>query len=57
MVRKQETEIVDNLDDSDEVVPVKYEITSYGADFPVDALVKRLRNGSIFMPAFQRGFI
>ena len=57
MVRKQETEIVDNLDDSDEVVPVKYEITSYGADFPVDGLVKRLRNGNIFMPAFQRGFV
>ena len=57
MVRTQETEIVDNLDDSDEVVPVKYEITSYGADFPVDGLVKRLRNGSIFMPAFQRGFV
>ena len=57
MARKQKTEIVDNLDDSDEVVPVKYEITSYGADFPVDGLVKRLQNGSIFMPLFQRGFI
>ncbi|MBM3235831.1 DUF262 domain-containing protein [Candidatus Poribacteria bacterium] len=57
MARKQETEILDNSDDADEVVPVKYEITSYGADFLVDGLVRRLKDGSIFMPLFQRGFV
>jgi len=57
MAIQQETEILDDLDDSDEVAPAKYEITSYGADFPVDGLVKRLQNGSIFMPLFQCGFV
>ena len=57
MLGNLETEIEDNFDDSDEVVPVKYEITSYGADFLVDGLVRRLRDGSIFIPPFQRGFV
>lgn len=51
---------VDNskvADDSDEVVPFVYTITSYGADYPVDALIKRLNNGSILIPEFQRGYV
>jgi len=34
-----------------------YSITSYGADYPVDALVKRMRNGDIFVPKFQRKYV
>ncbi len=34
-----------------------YSITSYGADYPVDALVKRMRNKDIFVPKFQRKYI
>ena len=41
----------------EETFPFKYSITSYGADYPVDGLVKRIREGSIFVPPFQRGFV
>jgi hypothetical protein len=44
-------------EDAEEVIPFKYSITSYGADFPVDGLVKRLANGSIVIPSFQRAYV
>ena len=44
-------------DDSEEILPFNYSITSYGADYPIDSLVKRINNGSIFVPDFQRGYI
>ncbi len=34
-----------------------YSITSYGADYPVDGLVKRIDAGDIVVPEFQRQFI
>jgi hypothetical protein len=40
-----------------EIEPHRYAISSYGADYPVDGLVKRLREGSIYVPSFQRGFV
>jgi len=43
--------------DETEVVTFKYSITSYGADYPVDSLVKRLREESIFVPKFQREYV
>jgi len=45
------------IEDPDEVVPFVYTITSYGADYPVDALVKRLNKGNILIPDFQRGYV
>lgn len=36
---------------------IKYAITSYGADYPVDSLVKRIDDGSLVVPAFQRNFV
>lgn len=36
---------------------LRYQITSYGADYPVDGLVKRLRAGDIDLPRFQRDFV
>jgi hypothetical protein len=41
----------------DEVIPLKYSITSYGADYTVDGLVKRISNGDIYVPPFQRRFV
>jgi hypothetical protein len=41
----------------DEIIPYKYSITSYGADYTVDGLVKRIRNGDIYIPPFQRRFV
>jgi len=41
----------------DEQVPVRYDITSFGADFIVDGLVKRLRESDVYIPPFQRNFV
>lgn len=50
-----EEPIEDDL--GEEILPWRYSLTSYGADYPVDGLVKRLREDSIYIPTFQRGFI
>ena len=51
----EETQIFD--DSIDEVVPYKYSITSYGADYPVDSLISRLEKDVVFVPHFQRSFV
>ena len=40
-----------------EEVPVRYEITSYGADFDVSGLIRRFSEQSIEIPPFQRSFV
>lgn len=52
-----EQEIDENLDEADEVVPFRYSITSYGADHPVDGLIRRMSSGDIIVPTFQRGYV
>lgn len=44
-------------DERSEVIPFKYSITSYGADYTVDGLVKRINEKSVFVPSFQRGYV
>jgi len=44
-------------DDQDEDLAFKYSITSYGADFDVEGLVKRIDREDIFVPPFQRKFV
>lgn len=51
----EEVEIANAEDD--EFTPFKYSITSYGADYTVDGLVKRINNGSIYVPDFQRAYV
>jgi hypothetical protein len=46
-------EDVEDLDEINEVIPATYSITSYGADYPVDGLVKRLDQGDIVVPLFN----
>lgn len=46
-------EEVDDLDELNEVLPTTYSITSYGADYPVDGLVKRMNQGDIVVPLFR----
>jgi hypothetical protein len=43
--------------DAYEVQPLRYSISSYGADYPVDGLVKRIKDGAIYVPKFQREFV
>jgi hypothetical protein len=49
---KDEVEVED-LDEINEVIPTSYSITSYGADYPVDGLVKRLEQGDVVVPLFS----
>lgn len=37
--------------------PRKFSISSYGADYTVDSLVKRMRGSAFKVPAFQRKFV
>ena len=48
-----EEEPVDDLDELNEVITGTYAITSYGADYPVDGLVKRLGQDDIVIPLFS----
>lgn len=42
---------------SDDVPVVHYDITSYGIDFDVEGLVKRLQRENIIIPDYQRKFV
>ncbi|HVA50120.1 MAG TPA: DUF262 domain-containing protein [Pirellulales bacterium] len=51
-------DVEENADqEGEEYYAVEYSISSYGADYPVDGLVKRIDAGSIFIPPFQRGYV
>ena len=48
----------DIIDENEnEPLPFRYQITSYGADYPVDSLIKRIKDKVIFVPPFQRKFV
>lgn len=54
----QMEEFIDGFDDDiDSVVPFSETITSYGADFPVESIVRRIETGDIYVPDFQRKYI
>jgi hypothetical protein len=44
-------------DAPDEAIPFTYSITSYGTDFDVEGLVRRIERGDIYVPSFQRRFV
>jgi len=52
IVEEVDGEAVDDLAEASEVIPYTYAITSYGADYPVDGLVQRLRSGDVVIPIF-----
>ncbi|MGH2613410.1 MAG: DUF262 domain-containing protein [Rhabdochlamydiaceae bacterium] len=52
-----EVEVEDNAGDDEVETPIKYSITSYGADYTIDGLVKRINAGDIYVPSFQRSFV
>lgn len=47
----------DDAEGDDTSTTQTYNISSYGADYDVDGLVKRLRNGHVFIPPFQRAYV
>ena len=48
--------IEDDVDDQTLAIP-RYSITSYGIDYDVAGLVRRLNDEEILIPGFQRGFV
>lgn len=55
-MNEEEIEIEEEVEE-EEPSTLKYKITSYGADYPVDGLVKRLNSDIIFLPEFQRHYV
>lgn len=53
----EERNNLEGTDSDDDVVPSHYEITSYGIDFDVEGLVRRIERGDIYIPEFQREFV
>lgn len=52
--KKNEAEdVFEDLDEASEVIPFTYSITAYGADYPVDGLVKRMEARDIVVPRFS----
>ena len=43
---------IEDVTEEDISVPNEYDISSYGADYPVDSLVRRLKKGDIIVPTF-----
>lgn len=52
-----EEEVIDVNEQEESIAPVIYDISSYGADYDVEGLVKRLKRGDIFIPPFQRDYV
>ena len=49
---------IDDESDADESVPpLRYDITSFGIDFDVEGLVRRLNDEEVFVPDWQRHFV
>ena len=48
---------VDDDAENDEEENIAYNISSYGADYTVDGIVKRLREGAFYVPSFQRSYV
>ncbi len=55
---EEEPDVKDDaaLEDEEASTEVRYRISSYGADYPVDSLVKRLDHEDIQVPTFQREY-
>lgn len=47
----------DALEDEKEQENFRFSVSSYGADYPVDSIVKRITSDVIFIPPFQRKFV
>lgn len=54
---EMEGDAEDEIPGEDEAPLVHYDITSYGIDFDVEGLVKRIQRHTIVIPEFQRKFV
>jgi len=49
--------VVDDAASDDAVLPQRYDISSFGADYDVAGVVGRINKGTIFIPPFQRDYV
>src|SRR5256714_15410421 len=54
---KEEIQVEDETAEDPTVAPIQYDISSFGADYDVEGLVKRLERGDILIPPFQRNYV
>jgi hypothetical protein len=52
-IRRFPRDEVEDLDEALELIPFTYSITAYGADYPVDSIVKRMKANDIVVPRFD----
>lgn len=45
------------MDDKNSIANLRYNLSYYGADYPVDALVKRMQEQEFIFPNFQRQYV
>jgi uncharacterized protein with ParB-like and HNH nuclease domain len=57
LLENDENEVIDESHDETEVPLIQFDITSYGADYDVEGLVKRLNRDDILIPSFQRNYV
>lgn len=50
-------DIDDDADADETVIPLRYDISSFGIDFDVEGLVRRLNSKDIIVPEWQRRFV
>lgn len=56
-IEEEQKNVLDDAGADETSAPQTYNISSYGADFDVDGLVKRMKRGDIFIPPFQRDYV
>ncbi len=54
---QQDDPILDESEEDESHPRATYRITSFGADFDIDGLVRRLQSEDIVIPKWQRGFV
>lgn len=59
MEYNENTEVVPEIEDNaeNENDSIYYSVASYGADYSVDGVIKRLEKGQIMVPDFQRKYV
>lgn len=56
-IEEEQKNVLDEAGTDETSAPQTYNISSYGADFDVEGLVKRMERGDVFIPPFQRDYV
>ncbi|MDO9113264.1 MAG: DUF262 domain-containing protein [Polaromonas sp.] len=56
-VTEDQDDVIDDAVSDKSVAIEKYAISSFGIDFDVEGLIRRMKKGEIYVPDFQRNFV